>query len=55
MTRSRHPAKNPLSVSGMLAYIAYLLGRRILGKLARSGAENDSCNGCRNALETVVL
>jgi hypothetical protein len=55
MTRSRHP-REKCAVGFVDASIHRLPPWwRILGKLAHPGAENDSCNGCRNALETVVL
>jgi hypothetical protein len=53
--RAHTPSNNLRRIPQLQAYIASLLGRRTLGKLARSSLENDRRNGCRNALEMVVL
>jgi hypothetical protein len=43
------PSKNPPPISGMQAYIAYLLGRWILCKSAPSRLGNEPRNVCLDA------
>ena len=48
------PAKNPLPVSGVQAYMACSVDMNFEGSVLHR-PRNDRRNGCRNALETVLL
>jgi hypothetical protein len=48
------PSKNPLSVSGVQAYMACIVEMNFEGSVLHC-PRNDRRNGCRNVQETVVL
>jgi hypothetical protein len=49
------PARNPRSISGAQAYIAYLFSSLVFEVSVLLCSENELRNVCRNAWQTVVL